>query len=176
MSFSERRALILGLASGIGLLGLAGCGFEPIYAPGAPAQEMLGGIEVALIDGEPGFAMRERLTQRLGTATDPRYRLVAGLELTQEGAALTQQDYTTRYNVTGVARYELLPLGGGPAVLSGQVTSITGYSAPESENASAFASSVAKEDAENRLARTLADQIVTRLAITAGDRPATATP
>ena len=42
---------------------------------------------------------------------------------------------------------------------------ITGYSAPESETASAFASRAAERDAERRLAVTLADQILQRLAL-----------
>ena len=49
------------------------------------------------------------------------------------------------------------------------VRAITGYSAPESETASAFASLAAQRDAERRLAVELADRIVQRLALSAGD-------
>ena len=48
------------------------------------------------------------------------------------------------------------------------VRSVTGYSAPESATASAFASRVAGQDVERRLAIDLADQIVRRLALGAG--------
>ena len=61
-----------------------------------------------------------------------------------------------------------MPLAGGPPVAAGVVRSVTGYSAPESETASAFASRVAGQDAERRLAVELADQIVQRLALSAG--------
>jgi hypothetical protein len=54
-------------------------------------------------------------------------------------------------------------------VLSGEVRAITGYSAPASETASAFASLAAGRDAEQRVARQLADLILQRLALAAGD-------
>ncbi len=163
---SDRRAFVLAVA-----LLAGGCGFQPLYAPGTPAANMIGTIAVAPIAGdEPAFLMRERLTERLGAAELADYRLEVTLKLTRRGVALTQQDYTTRYNITGVADYRLVALAGGPPVRTGRVESFTGYSAPESETASAFASRVAEQDAELRLAATLADRIVMELAITADDR------
>lgn len=163
---SDPRAFVLAAA-----LLLGGCGFQPLYAPGSPAANMIGTIAVAPIAGdEPAFAMRERLTERLGEAEVADYRLEVAFRLNRRGVALTQQDYTTRYNLTGTADYRLIPAAGGPPVRAGQVESFTGYSAPESETASAFASRSAEQDAERRLAATLADQIVLELAITAGDR------
>jgi LPS-assembly lipoprotein len=166
MSWSEptsRRAL-LAAASSL----LAACGFTPLYGPGTPAAEMLGRVEVGPLEGAPGFALREELTGRLGPATAPTHRLDVELELEEAGVALTQQDITTRFDVIGTATYTLVPLAGGPPVAAGVVRSVTGYSAPESETASAFASRVAGQDAERRLAVDLADQIVQRLALSAG--------
>ena len=74
------------------------------------------------------------------------------LRLTRTGVALTQEDVTTRFDVVGTASYTLVPLAGGPPAASGVVRSITGYSAPESPGASAFAAQAALEDAEHRLA------------------------
>ncbi len=154
------------------MLTLGACGFQPLYAPGTPAVGMLGRIAVDPIEGaEPAFEMRERLTERLGDADVADYRLKVTLRLSSRGVALTQQDYTTRYNVTGTATYQLFAAGESSPVQSGDVQSFTGFSAPESETASAFASRSAEEDAELRLARTLADQIVMELAITSGDWP-----
>lgn len=159
------RRAVLGL-----LLALGGCGFEPLYAPGSAALGEIGRIAVAPIEGEPGFLMRERLTERLGDSAVPDYRLDVTLSLVRHGVALTEQDYTTRYNLTGTATYKLTPIAGGAPVATGRITTFTGYSAPQSENASAFASLSAEQDAERRLARTLADQILLELAVTAGRR------
>ena len=84
--------------------------------------------------------------------------------------ALTQQNVTTRFNVVGTADYALVPLAGGAAGRrAATVRAITGYSAPESETASAFASPRRRQDAERRLAVDLADRILQRLALGAGD-------
>ncbi len=160
----SRRALLAGAACA-----LAACGFTPLYAPGAPASRMAGRVEVGIVEGGPGFALRERLTGRLGPATTPTHRLDVELRLTRTGVALTQQNVTTRFDVIGTATYTLTPVAGGPPAASGVVRSITGYSAPESPGASAFAAQAALDDAEMRLARTLADAILQRLALSAGD-------
>jgi LPS-assembly lipoprotein len=163
MSWSEpRRAVLAALA-------LAACGFTPLYAPGTPAAGMGGRVEVAVVEGAPGFAMREELTARLGPATAPTHRLDVTLRLEQTGVALTEQDVTTRYNVTGTADYALVPLAGGPPAAQGTVRAITGYSAPETVTSSAYASLAAERDAERRLAIELADRIVQRLALSAED-------
>ncbi|TPE52061.1 LPS assembly lipoprotein LptE [Amaricoccus solimangrovi] len=164
---SDRRGFLALCLAG---LALAGCGFRPLYGEGSPAAGMRGQFMLETPDGQPGFDMREQLLARLGQPDQPRYRLRVALDLRSQGSALTQQDYTTRYDVTGVARYDVLPLGGGAPVFSGTVTSSTAYSAPEGDNSSAFASLVAARDAQVRLARTLADQIVMELAVTAGQR------
>ena len=99
----------------------------------------------------------------------PTHRLDVDLELASTGVALTQQNVTTRFDVIGTADYALVPLAGGPPAASGVVRSITGYSAPDSETASAFASRAAEIDAERRLAIDLADRILQRLALGAED-------
>ena len=111
--------------------------------------------------------LREELTGRLGPPTGATHRLDVKLRLERTGVALTQQDVTTRYNVVGTATYKLVPLTGGPAVAAGEVRAITGFSAPESEIASAFAQRAAEQDAEHRLAIELANRIVQRLALSA---------
>ena len=64
-----RRSVLLGT------LGLAGCGFEPVYMPSAGdtpgvAQRELAAIDVAIIPDRPGQLLRQALQQRLGGA-DP---------------------------------------------------------------------------------------------------------
>lgn len=165
MWWSDRRGL-LRLGGGLALA-LGGCGFAPLYDEGAAPSRMAGRVEVSIVEGEPGFALRERLTERLGPASAAAYRLDVKLKLTRTGVALTQKNVTTRFDVIGTAEYTLVPLAGGTPVASGVVRSITGYSAPESETASAFASRAAEQDADRRLAVVLADAILQRLALSA---------
>jgi LPS-assembly lipoprotein len=160
---SDRRALLLALPA------LAACGFEPLYAPGAPASRMAGRVEVPVLEGADGFVMRERLTERLGTPETPTHRLEVVLALETAGVALTTENVTTRFNVVGTADYALVPMAGGPPALSGQLRAVTGYSAPETDISVAYASLSSDRDARRRLARELADRIVERLAIGAPD-------
>lgn len=162
---SRRRVLaLLGAPAA-----LAACGFQPLYGTGAPAERMAGRVDVALIPGGAGFSLYERLTGRLGPATAPTHRLDVSLELSTTGVALTQENVTTRFNVAGTADYVLVPLAGGPAAARGSVRSFTGFSAPANPGSSAFAVRAAELDAERRVAVDLADQIVQRLAVGAGD-------
>lgn len=147
----------------------AACGFRPLYGDGAPASRMAGRVDVGLIEGRAGFDLRERLLNRLGVAETPTHRLSVALSLTSAGTAITQENVTTRFDVLGIAEYVLTPVTGGPPVDSGIVRSVTGFNAPESVTATAFAARAAEVDAEHRLAVTLADQIVQRLALSAGD-------
>ena len=160
---SDRRGLLVLALAG----GLAACGFTPLYAPGGPAASMAGQVVVEPLDGTAGFALYERLTGRLGPPTAATHRLVVDLTLDQSGVALTQENFTTRFDVVGTAAFRLVPLNGGPPVVIDEVRSITGYSAPISETSAAFASRAAEIDAERRLAQTLAEQIVQRLALSA---------
>ena len=162
-------------AAAVALL-LPGCGFSPLYGEGTPATALQGQIAVASIDGTPGFALHDRLTERLGEATAPRWRLVTTLDIESSGAALTKENITTRFDVTGTAAFTLVPAAGGPPVFTDSVRAVTSYSAPVSETSSAFASEVARQDAQDRVARVLADKIVLRLAVAAGQIEAAPVP
>jgi len=170
MWWSDRRGALarLGVLAGA-LATLAACGFEPMYAPAGPATAAQGRVEVAVIDGRPGFLMRERLIERLGPAAAPTHRLEIDLGLQQEGVALAQDDVTTRFDIIGEAAWRLVPLDAGTAILSGAERAVTGYSAPAEATASTFAILSARRDAEERVAMLLADLIATRVATAAGD-------
>lgn len=148
---------------------VAACGFEPLYDPAGPAAGAAGKVDVGVIDGQPGFAMRDRLVARLGLASAATHRLDVNLAFEKSGVAITQKDVTSRFDVTGTAEWKLTPLAGDRPVLSGTETAVTGYSAPTSETSSAFAILSAQRDAEERLAETLADRIAQRVAVAADD-------
>jgi len=119
-------------------------------------------ISVSEIDGLMGFEMRRALEDRLGLAQAPRYRLAVKPDVVSEGLAITQDNATTRYNLTGKASFTITRMGTATPVLDETVQAFTAYSAI----AAPYATRVAERDANARLARALADQIVNRLAIT----------
>ena len=146
---------------------LTGCGFEPLYDPAGPAAAVSGRVEVGVIQGAPGFTLRERLVERLGLPEATQYRLEVDLAFQKQGVAITERDVTSRFDVTGTAVWTLIPLGSDRAALSGEERAATGYSAPTSDASSAFAILSAQRDAEERLAVVLADRIARRVALAA---------
>ncbi len=153
---------------------LAACGFTPMHGD-RPSGEKLGlDVAVDTIPGSAGFALRERLVERLGTPAQPDYRLSVDLEIRDEDAAVTREDITTRYIVIGTAAYRLEPVGAPDEALEGAVSAQTAYSAPADDTASAFASRAAALNAHERVAQALAERIVLRLSVLdwLGDTPA----
>lgn len=150
-----RRLALLGLA-----FGLAGCGFVPAYGTGGAMADLIGQVDVSAPDTVAGFRLADRLRARLGPAdTAPLFRLDVSLDLSETGVAVTQEGAITRITLVGVARFRLVRVGDGSEVLTGDVDNFTSYSTTDST----VATENARTDAEARLARILADQIVTRL-------------
>ena len=160
MWWSDRRRFLTGALS---LSALSACGFTPLYKEGTAASTLRGLIEVPKLPSAFGFAVRERLLARLGAPAAARFRLSLEIRIVKEERAIRADRTITRFNLNGTARYRLLPLAGGDPVDSGSVEAFTAYSAI----ASPFATRTAEEDAQRRLASTLADQIVQRLALSA---------
>ncbi|QHQ36611.1 LPS assembly lipoprotein LptE [Algicella marina] len=162
MSWSDRRTLLAGLAA---TLALPGCGFEPLYGKGSAAARLQNSIAVAPLEGRFGFEMRQRLETRLGRAETPRYFLRIEPEISSEGQAIRSDNTITRVSVTGRAAFTLFDYASEVPVFSDSVRNFTAYST----TASAFATDITSQDAERRLAVSLADQIVLRLAASAGE-------
>lgn len=161
MSFDRRSlALLAGSA-----LGLAACGFRPLYAPEQAASALRNKVAIGQVAGREGFFFREKLIERLGTAQAPDFRLIARLSSEQTGLAITQTAAVTRYNINGQANFTLLRLSDRMAVLDGQVFATAGYSA----TGSAFATQVAARDARERLATTLAEKLASRVLLSADE-------
>ncbi|HEU0222438.1 MAG TPA: LPS assembly lipoprotein LptE [Paracoccaceae bacterium] len=168
---SERRRLLAGLA---GLLALGACGFRPLYAEGGPAARLSNRVEIGTITrgtlpDRMTFTLRDELRRRFGRdPADPAYRLDIALTVEELGLAITPDNETTRYNLTGRAAWSLVPRGAAEPALAGIAESYTAYSA----TATVYATRIAARDAERRLATALADRIATQIAARAGQLPA----
>ncbi|MCP5075515.1 MAG: hypothetical protein GY947_19765 [Rhodobacteraceae bacterium] len=159
--FSRRKFLALSAVAFVGA-----CGFEPVYKTGSAANDLRGKIAIDLVRGRNGFELRERLEERLGRAADSApYVLTFKLKVTQTGLAVTADEGTTRFNLTGVVDFTIRNSASGEIVLQDQVKNFTAFSS----TAATYPTRVAELDANVRLAQALAEQMATRIAITAKD-------
>lgn len=147
-------------------LAVAACGFTPVYGPQGAGQAIFGQIATREPRSADDFAFDRRLTERLGTLTQTAYQLDYTLRIASVGQAITPDEVTTRYSLNGTAAFTLTDTSGS-VVTRGQVSSFTSYSA----TGTPVATVAAERDARNRLARMLADQVVTRLMAAAPTGP-----
>ncbi|QMW22863.1 LPS assembly lipoprotein LptE [Sandaracinobacteroides saxicola] len=145
------------------LLALPGCGLTPIYSGGeaGPTATLLSQIEIAPIPDKAGFLMRDRLNQRLKPGGEVRYRLTIALDDRIDGFGVRGDNSIIRERRTLRARYQLTPVGSDKPVLDATAGSDAGIDVVGSEYATVAAETTALE----RLADTVADQIVARLSL-----------
>ncbi|WP_170144284.1 LPS assembly lipoprotein LptE [Dichotomicrobium thermohalophilum] len=146
---------------------LAGCGFQPMYAEsttGAQLDDVMRTVSVAPIPGRVGQRVRNELifaTTGGGYSDATQYRLeVAIRESVQDTFVARSGEAEGRaYRLT--AAFKLIRLEDETVVVSGKSISRAAYDNLDST----FADIRARRDAENRAARTVADDIQTRVAM-----------
>jgi len=146
----NRRNLLLGA------LALGACGFTPVYQDNA---NLRGAFEFSAPASRQGFVLTKQLEDRIGRANGPRFIVTLTPAISQSGAAITPDNVTTRFTVSGKIKYKITPIGSQTAVHSDSVSSVTSYSA----TSTTIATTTAKNAAEDRLMVLLADQIVTQI-------------
>ena len=150
----------------LALLPLAACGFEPVYGTGTAATNMLGKIEIQVVKGRNGFEMRDRLLERLGAVgVDAPYLLSFKTTIVSDDLTISDDNDVTRFTLTGATAFQITDKATQTIVYNNTVTSNTAYSA----TSGTYATSIAERDANVRLNRDLADEIITILSITAKD-------
>lgn len=162
------RALLIAAVAGAGLA-LGGCGFQPMYGPtasGAPLAEVMKTVDIAKIPGRVGQRVRNELIYGVtsgGDAYEPIYRLDVAVKesLRNTLVAKTGDPQGQVYELN--AEFKLVRLSDKQVVFTGFSTSSAPFDRAGTDG-SVFADVRAKRDAENRAARTIADNIKTRLA------------
>lgn len=153
------------LASFFALL-LTACGLSPMYAGGGDGvvARGLAAVDVAPIEGQAGWLVRNALNDRLGAAgaASPQYRLDVRLDDQLEGLAILRDDTVSRERRTLRARYQLIDLASGEIVLDATAGSDAGIDVVSSE----YATIAAEQTALENLAEDVAQRIVTRVALT----------
>lgn len=157
----SRRGALLALGAA---LGLGACGFQPVYAPGAPARALRGRVAVDPPGSRVGFFFATRVEERLGRAEAPEFRLGATIRQDVRELALTGTGGRERVAFEGVAEYRLRGPD-GRVLTSGRVDAFTSFT----DIGTPVAARTARRDARRRLAGILADRVVEDLIVTAPD-------
>lgn len=146
---------------------LSGC-IQPLYGSFAGGSDVAGEMQAIAVDPIPGrlghYLGNELIFGLNGTGArvPAKYRLaVAFTETVQSPLLDTVTGYPTAATIVVNADYRLLPAGGGEPLAKGRVTAIASYD----RTSQRFANLRAARDAEIRNAKTLADQIRTRIAV-----------
>ncbi|NCP19685.1 MAG: hypothetical protein GW855_11075 [Erythrobacter sp.] len=147
-------------------LALSACGLQPIYA-GANGKGVvadLSAVQIAPIEGRTGWLLATALEDRVDlnrTAPAPRYRLDVQLDESLESLGLLSDERVTRERRILRARYQLVDLESGTILLDASAGSDSGIDVVSSD----YATIAAERAAAERLAQTVADQIVTRVSV-----------
>ncbi|RNF34614.1 LPS assembly lipoprotein LptE [Paracoccus methylarcula] len=157
-----RRAVLLTV------LALGACGLTPVYGPGGAGDRLLGKIRPRDPKTYEDFAFNRRLAERLGPDGQAPFDLDYLISIGVVPQAITTDEVTTRYSLNGTADFSLKDRS-GKVLVSGRVSSFTSYSTTETT----IATLSAERDARERLARMLADQVVTRLLAASDTLPET---
>ena len=158
--------MIRSLTLAVLALALSACGLRPIYAGGAQGQvaQGLAAVEVASIEGQAGWLMRNALRDRLGAVPSqtPRYRLDVRLDDQLEGLGVLGDDTVGRERRILRARYQLVDLANGNILLDATSGSDAGIDVVSSE----YATIAAEQTALENLSRDVADRIITQVSLT----------
>jgi len=142
-------------------LPLAGCGFTPVYGPDGSGRSLRGRIAYRAPNTPEGFRLRTRLEERLGRVERGDYLLTVDLNFNEEAVVVSSSQDINRFNLPGTATWTLTEPGSDAPLATGSARTFTAYSA----SGTTVATQEAQDDARDRLAIALADQIVTDLII-----------
>jgi LPS-assembly lipoprotein len=171
-----RRRSLLGIGS-LGLLGLSGCGFRPLYGSSGvttsgPVATELAAVDVSRIPERVGQLMRRALQQRLWVSgqSSPRYTLTAYPSFGVEQEGIRPYGTPTRIRITATASWWLTTNATPPQpVANGAERSFDAFDLPDGQF---FAADAARDAMMVRLVDQMAEDIVSRLALHFGARDA----
>lgn len=154
-----RKTLLAALA--IAAVGLAGCGFAPLYGqPGV--VKGLAAIQVEAPQGRTGFLIREHLDDAFARdrAATPAYVMQLALSEQRYPRGVRVDNVATRYEYVLTATYALSARTSGQEVKRGTVRVELTYDSADQP----YASVAAQQDAQDRAAEEAARRIQLELA------------
>jgi LPS-assembly lipoprotein len=156
-----RRAFVLALCGA-----LAGCNLRPLLkdTEDVAVREELAAIELVGLGGRLGQLVRNALLDELNPTAlqvPPRYRLAVRLGRSNSALAIQLDNTITRYNLTLVARFQLLDRTDNTELYRSTVRRIASYNVRRAP----YATLAAELDAERRAAREISNEIRSLLAV-----------
>ena len=136
-------------------IGLASCGFTPVYAPDSETAAALSDISLAAPKNEHSYLFVREMEERLGRASGGSKLLNYKITIKGEGV----ESDSDRRRFVGVVLYDLVDQDTSKTVLTGSADSFTGYSVSNGLFVSA------RQDALERLIVILSDQVTRDLMI-----------
>jgi LPS-assembly lipoprotein len=142
---------------------LSACGFTPVYSKAdSNFSNQLASVKIEPIPGRNGQILQYKLTDLLNPSAnyvEPQYDLK--IDLTKDLRELGIQDTlrVTRYEVILTAKYRLVDLNTGALVDEGKTKIKSSYNRTTSE----FSTFVADDDANEKAAEELAQEIRAKL-------------
>ena len=138
------------------MVGLAACGFTPVYGTGSETGRILSDIHVTAPNNREEYLLVRNLEEQLGRNSDAQHVLRYKISLSQQGLGLTGAN---RAHVMGSVSYQLVSQGNGQVIASGLVDSFTAFYVKDQ------LSVAAQSDAIERLMKILADKLITDLSL-----------
>ncbi len=146
--------------------GLAGCGFQPLYADrsgGNSVSSAVASVRIAPIPDRIGQILRNELIDRLnpaGEPADPRYSLEARVAVAKLELGIRRDETATRTSLRFRSTFRLRDSGSGAIVYSSRASAVASYNIVDSE----YATIAAARAARRRGLILIADSITLRLA------------
>ena len=159
----------IGLRGAFVLLALltTGCGFQPLYGrsdAGVRPQDRLASVRIQPLRDRVGQKMHNLLRDRLnprGQPTKPTYSLEIRLTETLQELGIRKDETATRANLILQANFLLKDAATDDDLFKGRSRSVNSYNILESQ----FATQFSESDARDRALREIADEIRNRLAV-----------
>lgn len=147
-------------------IGLAACGFQPLYAErdGTSTAHELASVAVSPIDSRMGQLVYGGLIDELAPADNPqelRYRLDLKLHHVKEGQAFEEDAAVTRFSIRLTSKYDLVETATGRTVFSGSSHAMAAYNVVINQ----YATLTAERNAEKRAARELTENMKLQLSL-----------
>ena len=152
---------VVAIAALAGAVGLAGCGFTPLYAtPGVSSG--LSAITVVVPQGRVAYLLREDLDDALAhDKTAPAvWRLDLTVDQTRDPRGLRLDNVAERYDLGLTVKYTLTSVATGKVAHSGTVSTDVSYDAANAP----YAGISARQDSQERVAADAARRIQIELA------------